>query len=140
MDKAKKELRVVLDTNILISALIFTGVLSKIVNLWKDGSVVPVLTKETFNEFREVLNYPKFSLTKTEINLILEEEILPYFEVVKVARSVKEVCRDRQDDKFISCAIAARADYIVSGDEDLLVLKKYGQTKIIFASEFLGQF
>jgi hypothetical protein len=140
MDKAKKELRVVLDTNILISALIFTGVLSKIVNLWKHGSVVPVLTKETFNEFREVLNYPKLSLTKTEINLILEEEILPYFEVVKVARSVKEVCRDRQDDKFISCAIAARADYIVSGDEDLLVLKKYGQTKIISASEFLGQF
>lgn len=140
MGKAKKGLKVVLDTNILISALIFTGMLSKIVNLWKDGSIVPVLTKETFNEFREVLNYPKFSLTKAEISAIIRQEILPYFEVVKAARNVKGVCRDPQDDKFISCAVSARADYIVTGDEDLLVLKQYGQTKIISASEFLGKF
>ncbi len=140
MGKTKKGLRVVLDTNILISALIFTGVLSKIANLWKDGSIVPVLTKQTFDEFREVLHYPKFSLTKTEISTIIRQEILPYFEVVKAARSIKGVCRDPQDDKFISCAVAARAAYIVTGDEDLLVLKEYGQTKIIPASIFLGKF
>ncbi|MBA4390561.1 MAG: putative toxin-antitoxin system toxin component, PIN family [Syntrophus sp. (in: bacteria)] len=140
MGKAKKALRVVLDTNILISALIFTGVLSKIVKLWKDGSIVPVLTKEIFHEFRAVLNYPKFSLTKAEINAILEQEILPYFEVVDTDITVKGVCRDPKDDVFISCAVAAHADYIVTGDEDLLVLKEYGQIKIIFASEFLRKF
>ena len=54
--------------------------------------------------------------------------------------NIEKICRDSQDDKFIACAVAAQADYIVSGDEDLLVLKKYEQIKIISASEFLKKF
>jgi predicted nucleic acid-binding protein len=50
---------------------------------------------------------------------------------------VKGVCRDPEDDKFISCAISVSADYIVSGDKDLFDLKQYKSTKIIKASDFL---
>jgi putative PIN family toxin of toxin-antitoxin system len=140
MGKAKKRLTVVLDTNILVSALLFHGELSRIVNLWKGGSILPVFKKETFAEFREVLHYPKFSLKEDELRTILEDEVLPFFEAVETENQIKRICRDSQDDKFIACAVAAEADYIVSGDKDLLVLNKYGQIKIISASEFLKKF
>jgi putative PIN family toxin of toxin-antitoxin system len=140
MGKAKKRLTVVLDANILVSALLFHGELSRIVNLWKGGSILPVFTKETFAEFREVLHYPKFSLKEDELRTILEDEVLPFFEAVETENQIKRICRDSQDDKFIACAVAAQADYIVSGDKDLLVLNKYGQIKIISASEFLKKF
>jgi putative PIN family toxin of toxin-antitoxin system len=140
MGKAKKRLTVVLDTNILVSALLFHGELSRIVDLCKGGSILPVFTKETFAEFREVLHYPKFSLKEDELRIILEDEVLPFFEAVETENRIKKICRDSQDDKFIACAVAARADYIVSGDKDLLVLNKYGQIKIISASEFLKKF
>jgi len=68
MGKGKKEVvRVVLDANILVSALLFKGELLKIVDLWKRGRITPVVSRETFHEFMRVLEYPKFSLTKTEI-------------------------------------------------------------------------
>jgi uncharacterized protein len=140
MGKAKKRLTVVLDTNILVSALFFQGELARIVTLWKSGSIQPVFTKETFAEFREILHYPKFSLREDEMRTILEDEVLPFFEAIEVEDKIGRTCRDSQDDKIIACAVAAQADYIVSGDKDLLVLKKYGQIKIISASEFLKKF
>lgn len=135
--KQEKVKRVVLDTNVLVSALLFRGELSKIVGLWQKGKIIPLISKETFNEFRTVLGYPKFSLTQEERDSIIEQEILPYFEIVQAVKEVKGVCRDPEDDKFISCAISASADYIVSGDKDLLDLKHYKSTKIIKASDFL---
>ncbi len=65
--KPKKIIRVVLDTNVLISALLFKGELSRIVGLWQKGKIVPVISKETFSELKTVLEYPKFSLSGAEI-------------------------------------------------------------------------
>ena len=138
--KEKQVKRVVLDTSILISALLFRGELSKIVGLWQKGGVIPVISKETFNELRTFLGYPKFSLTQEERDSIIEQEILPYFEIVEVVKEVKGISRDPEDDKFISSAISASADYIVSGDKDLLDLKHYKSTKIIKASDFLKMY
>jgi len=135
--KQEKVKRVVLDTNVLVSALLFRGELSKIVGLWQKGKIIPLISKETFSELRTVLGYPKFSLTQEERDYIIENEILPYFEIVQVVKEVKGVCRDPEDDKFISCAISASADYIVSGDKDLFDLKQYKSAKIIKASDFL---
>jgi putative PIN family toxin of toxin-antitoxin system len=140
MGMTKEGLKVVLDTNVLISALICVGGLSRIVNLWKNGTIIPVFTRNTFGEFRQALDYPKFSLTNAEISAIFEEEILPYFDVAETGNNIKGVFRDPQNDKFIARDVAGRADYIVSDDEDLLVLKKYRQGKILSASEFLRKF
>jgi len=135
--KQEKIKRVVLDTNVLVSALLFRGELSKIVGLWQKGKIIPVISKETFEELATVLQYRKFSLSKDEIKSVIEHEILPYFEIIEVVKAIKGVCRDPEDDKFISCAISASADYIVSGDKDLFDLKQYQSTKIIKASDFL---
>ena len=138
--KPKKIMRVVLDTNILISALLLKGELSRIVRLWQEDGIIPMISKETFDELRAVLEYPKFSLTAAEIKSIIKHEILPFFEVVNVSEYVKRVCRDPGDDKFISCAISANADFIVTGDKDLTDLKKYQSVRIIHASDFIKIF
>lgn len=137
MGKKKEKVRkVVLDTSVLISALLFKGELSKLVELWQKGKIVPVISRDTFQELRSVLAYPKFSLSQEEINTIIENEILPYFEVVEVTREIKGVCRHPADDKFISCALSASADYIVSGDRDLCDLNRYMSVRIITPSDF----
>jgi putative PIN family toxin of toxin-antitoxin system len=138
--KPKKIIRVVLDTNVLISTLLFKGELTKMVGLWQRGKMIPIISKETFDELRTVLEYPKFSLSRAEIKSMVEQEILPFFEVVNVSKHVKGACRDPKDDKFISCAISANADCIVTGDKDLSDLKKYQSVRIIHASDFIKVF
>lgn len=141
MGKKEKTIgRVVLDTNILVSALLFKGDLARIVDLWKKGKIIPVLSRETFAEFKAVLEYPKFSLTRQEIKVIIEEEFLPYFEVIEITEDVEGICRDTDDDKFIACAVSASADFIVTGDKDLLDMGKYKSVKIISASVLLKMF
>lgn len=141
MGKKEKTIgRVVLDTNILVSALLFKGDLARIVDLWKKGKIIPVLSRETFAEFEAVLEYPKFSLTRQEIKVIIEEEFLPYFEVIEITEDVEGICRDTDDDKFIACAVSASADFIVTGDKDLLDMGKYKSVKIISASVLLKMF
>lgn len=138
--KPKKIIRAVLDTNVLISALLFKGKLSRIVGLWQIGKIIPAISKEIFDELRTVLEYPKFSLTRAEIKSLIEQEILPFFEVVNVSQQVKGACRDPGDDKFISCAMSANADCIVTGDKDLSDLKKYQSVRVIHASDFIKMF
>jgi putative PIN family toxin of toxin-antitoxin system len=135
--KTKKRLRVILDTNVLVSALLFNGELSALVPLWKGGALIPVFSKETFAEFRSVLAYPKFKLTKDEIDSIIQEELLPYFEVVAGTQQVCGVCKDPHDDKFLSCAMAAHADLIVTGDQAFYELKKFKFVKIVSPAAFL---
>ncbi len=135
--KPKKIIRVVLDTNVLVSGLLFKGELSGIVELWQKGKIIPVISKETFDELRTVLEYPKFSLSRTEIKSLIEHDVLPFFEVVTVSKHVKGICRDPGDDKFISCALSASAGYIVSGDKDLCDLNRYKSARIVTPSDFL---
>lgn len=135
--KEKAIRKVVLDTNILISSILFKGTLSRIVDLWKDGKILPVISRETFHEFKTVLEYPKFKLTKGETKAIIEEEILPFFEIVEITNTVSGICKDPDDDKFIACALSASADFIVSGDKDLCDVVTHKSIKIISASHLL---
>ena len=81
-------MRIVLDTNAVISALLFRGVSSKLVSLWQNGLITPLLSREVLDEYLRVLSYPKFELSEKEIKELIQEEILPYAEVVKP----KDVC------------------------------------------------
>lgn len=135
--KAKKRLRVILDTNVLVSALLFRGELSSLVMLWKKGALIPIFSRETFAELRSVLAYPKFKLARDEIDRIIQEEVQPYFDVATSEQQVCGVCTDPHDDKFLSCAISARADMIVTGDQDLHQLGKFKSIKIISPAAFI---
>ena len=103
----------------------------------KRGKIVPAFSRETFDEFRTVLEYPKFTLTGGEIKSIIEEEVLPFFDIVEKVDEVSGVCKDPDDDKFIACALSASANFIVSGDKDLCDVGTYRTIKIIRASALL---
>jgi putative PIN family toxin of toxin-antitoxin system len=131
-------IRVVIDTNVLVSGLLFGGVPGKIRDLWITGRLVPLLSSETFTEFTRVLAYPKFSLSPAEITMLIEEELLPYAEIVDITEDATGACRDPKDDKFLALATSGKAAYIITGDQNLLVLQLFGQTSIITVSELLG--
>ena len=131
--------RAVLDTNVLVSALLFGGRLFPLRNAWRGGRVRLVLCRETVDEFLRVLAYPKFRLSAGEITFLIENEIIPFADVVDISGRVDAYCRDPEDDKFIRCALAGRCRYLVSGDEDLLSLGKVGTLRIVSPEKFLAR-
>jgi uncharacterized protein len=130
--------RVVLDTNAVISALLFSGVSSKLVSLWQNGLITPLLSREILDEYLRVLSYPKFELSEKEIKELIQEEILPYAEVVKPKRRLRVIQRDPADNKFLECAVAGKAGVIISGDKDLLSLGRYRRVRIQSPAQFLA--
>ena len=131
-------MRVVLDTNAVISALLFSGVSSKLVSLWQNGLITPLLSREVLDEYLRVLSYPKFELSEKEIKELIQEEILPYAEVVKPKRRLRVIERDPADNKFLECAVAGKARVIISGDKDLLSLGRYRKIRIQSPAQFLA--
>jgi putative PIN family toxin of toxin-antitoxin system len=138
MGKVKVK-RVVIDTNVVISALLFGGEPGELIPLWKSGRIKPLASKEMVDEYLRVLTYPKFGLTPEEINFLLYQEIVPYFEIVKAKPGRVIVGDDPSDDKFIRCAEAGRAKTIISGDQHLLRLKSFGAISILTPVQFLKE-
>ncbi len=128
----KKRLRVVLDTNVIVSALLFGGRLEFIRSSWKEGRLRPVFTEETLEELVRVFHYPKFGLSESEIDYLVYLELMPYAEVVEKKVELKgDTCKDREDVKFLECALSAKADLIISGDRDLLSLREIEGIRIV---------
>jgi len=128
---------IVVDTNVVISGLLFAGVPGKIVTLWQQKIIKPYISKNILNEYIRVLAYPKFQLTNKEIEYLIYQEILPYFEVITPFPDVQSLSNDPGDDKFIHCALAQSINTIVSGDSDLLDLQYFKSIRILIATEFL---
>jgi len=129
--------RVVIDTNVVVSALLFGGTPGKVIPIWKNGSIRPFTSKAIIQEYLRVFAYPKFELTEKEITYLLYQEIMPYFDVINVTAEMTYVPMDPTDDKFVLCALEADADNIISGDTHLLSLKKIGNTIVITPSQLL---
>ena len=117
---AVKIKRVVIDTNVLVSALLYKGLPSELHKLWQMNRIRPLYSKAIIEEYLRVLAYPKFKLTEQEIGYLFNYEILSCFEVIQVKPGKAYVKADPSDDKFIWCAIDGKAETIVSGDEHLL--------------------
>jgi uncharacterized protein len=130
-------IRAVLDTNVLVSALLFTGPPSQLVSAWQSGRLRPVLSADILEEYLRVLAYPKFKLTDHEIRGLIEEDLLPFIETVRPTPMTVPTLRDRDDLKFIACAKSARARWLVSGDDDLLSLGTVESIEIVSVATFL---
>ena len=128
--------RVVIDTNVLISCLLFGGRLSFLRDLWVEKKIIPLLSRETFDEFRRVLTYSKFSLSPQEIHAVIENEILQYFDVIDTVETITGICRDPHDEKFLAVAERGKASYVVTGDQDLLELQTFRSVRIVTPKEF----
>ena len=134
------KIKVVIDTNVIISAILFGGIPAELMSLWKNGRIKPLASKEIIDEYIKVLTYPKLELTEAEINYILYNEILPYFDIVEIKDTPVIIKVDPSDDKFIHCAKTGKAKTIITGDQHLLNLKTYQKIKILTPTEFLKNF
>ena len=127
-------MRIVVDTNVLVSGILFGGRPAELIRFVLMHAVSAVATQEIIEEYQSTLDYllEKYGGRKVSIPLDI---ICSAMEIIPAQSRVK-VCRDPDDDKFISCAMDGRCYYIVSGDKDLLTLKKYRDVKIVTVSEF----
>lgn len=133
-------IRAVLDTNVVISALLFSGPPSHLVSAWQSGRLRPVVSAPMLDEYLRVLAYPKFRLTESDIRGLLEDDLLPFIETVVVSPSVAPTVRDPDDVKFISCALTGGVRWLVSGDDDRLSLRRVKSVEIVTVTTFLQQF
>lgn len=128
-------MKVVIDTNIWISFLIGKK-LSGLQSLLVSGKVSLVYCDELIEEIREVTKRPKlakyFPIADVELLLSFMATIGKSYEL----GSIPAVCRDAKDDYLLALAVNSKANYLVSGDNDLLTLKKVGKTKIVTVAEF----
>ena len=132
-------IRAVLDTNVVVSALLFSGPPSRLISAWQSGRLRLVVSAPILDEYIRVLAYPKFKLTNTEIRWLLEEELIPFIETVTAVPTNIPDLRDPDDAKFITCAVAAGVRWLVSGDDDLLSLHHVESVDILSVTAFLQQ-
>lgn len=127
-------LRVVLDSNILISAYVFGGKPETILQQVVDEKIEGITSQILVSEFLDVLR-KKFGVTKAQI-LEIKEEIEDAFETVFPTETLK-ITRDDDDNRVLEAAVEGNCKYIVTGDKELLGLKSYQSVKIVTADQFL---
>ena len=133
---------VVLDTNLVLSALVFAGGrLAALRVAWQSGRCVPLVSQATASELMRVLGYPKFKLSEADRAELLAD-YLPYCRGVRIPPGLPKLphCRDVNDQMFIELAAAGKADFLVTGDKDLLVLAPGFRRRIVTADAFLASF
>lgn len=131
--------RAVLDTNVVLSALVFgTGTLVALRRRWQSRRFTPLVSKATAGEVIRVLAYPKFHLSAGERENLLSD-YLPFCETVLVPDPPPRTprCRDPLDVPFLELALAGEADLLVTGDRDLLSVAPGLPCPIVNADTFL---
>ena len=127
-------MKIVIDTNVIISGVFFGGYPKEVIEAVKEDKVTAYATQEIIDEYEETVhemivrkqghfNTTRFSLFTSKLQLVEKIDIEP-------------ICRDPNDDKFIACADSVKAKYIINGDKDFLYLYRRGNIKIITAKEF----
>ncbi len=129
-------MRIVLDTNVFVSGVFFTGPPYEILDAWRRGEVHIVLSVEIFEEYERVTEELRPEFPNVDFRYWLELAAA-HGELWPGLRLPYPVCRDPDDDKFLACAAAARVKRIVSGDKDLLVLSGYQGIEIIKPKDFV---
>ncbi len=116
--------RVVFDTNVVLSALLFSsGRLSWLRSHWSEGNCIPLISRSSASELARVLQYPKFHLS-LEDRLELLADYLPFCETVEIIQSCPLTCRDANDQLYLDLAQSGKAELLVTGDQDLLALAR----------------
>ena len=129
-------LRIVLDTNVLVSATIGKGKPRDLLMLARRRQFLLIISEQIVEEFSEILQRPGFKTTRREIREA-EDALVKIGKMIKVTSKRKVVEEDPDDDVFINAALDGNADYIVSGDYHLLNLAGYKGVKIASVADML---
>jgi putative PIN family toxin of toxin-antitoxin system len=131
--------KVVLDTNVFISGVFFTGPPHRILEAWRDSRIQIVISPHILEEYQRVgetlaSKFPDIDLQPIFDLLTLNAE------VVASKTLAEPICRDPDDDKFLACALTSGAQYIISGDKDLLTASGYKGLEVVSPRRFVDDF
>lgn len=144
----ENKLRVVIDTNLVISGTISpNGIPSQLLTSWAIGDFNWILTEHTYDEIKDVLERDtiknKYHIDEAETKVFLDNlAVCAEFIIPIPEESLSIHVRDPKDDKFLACALGGNCDYLITGDEDLLILNgksELGKLQIVKAAEFLNR-
>ena len=135
-------MRVVADTNIVVSGLLWRGKPRQILDAARDGIIELFTSPMLLEELEEVLTRPKFVAMLEAADVTAHELVLGYAAlttVIEVDQIEPVILADRDDDDVLACALTAQGDVIVSGDSHLLDLKQHHAIRILRAAELLAE-
>lgn len=132
-------MRVVVDTNVFVSGVFFTGPPFAILEAWRDGKVQLAISEEIFDEYQRVgkalaEQYPAINLRPVLDLVIVRAKLFPSLTLSE------PVCEDPDDDKFLACALASKSKVIVSGDKHLLKVSGYRGIRVVNPRQFVDTY
>ena len=130
-------MRVVFDTNIIISGLLFPGKQRHLLNYVIDHTLELIISHPIIEEINDVINRDKFKVHR-ELSIITVAEIIELAKLVYPTMKLNIVENDPDDNAILECAVEGGAQYIITGDSDLLIIKEYAGITIIDSSSFLS--
>ena len=128
------KIKIIVDTNILISATFYAGFVKKILDELDDKNFIICANSDIVEEYYRTKD-KMISKKLGRFNEKFFQDFLNKLQSFEIVSDLK-ICRDSKDDKFLNCAIDAKAIYIVSGDKDLLTIKNFCGIEIMTAREF----
>ena len=131
-------MRIVIDTNMLVSGVFFGGFPRKILSAVVSRKITACATAEIINEYEEIVQ-EMIDRKQGHIDKAILTPLINAMEIIEPITHV-EICRDPDDDKFLGCAKDSHALYIVSGDKDLLVMEEYENIQIMTAKDFYEKY
>ena len=129
-------MKVVLDTNVLISGILWEGNESRVLKLCKTNDLKSITSAQIIWELEGVLSRKKFDLSQNEVNLAVAL-VLSFSKLVRPKTRIDVIGQHPEDNRILECAIEGKADLIITGDAHLLALKEYSGIKIMNARDFL---
>jgi putative PIN family toxin of toxin-antitoxin system len=129
--------RIIIDTNLWISFLI-TNDFNKLDHFLNSDKYLVVFSDELFDEFLEVVHREKFVRYFNDLNIKILVEIINEKALFVKVFSIVNICRDVKDNFLLSLAIDGDVDYLITGDNDLLILKHYKKTSILTINDFIS--
>lgn len=132
-------MKIVLDTNVFVSGVFFSGPPYQILKAWRDGKVQLVISQEILEEYQRVGEILAYQFPGVDLGPILEL-LTVKAELTQVPSLPGPVCDDPDDDKFLACALASNSEVIISGDKHLLKVSGYCGINVLRPRKFLDDF
>ncbi len=135
----KNNIKIIFDVNIWVSAFISPNMEKRVQAIILQDEVEIIICSELLEELKQTLQRYKFKKYLSSERILLAIELVEQSSTVINLKSVVELCRDHKDDYLLALAKDAQADFLLTGDKDLLVLNPFEKTQIIKLSEYLEQ-
>jgi uncharacterized protein len=131
--------KVVLDTNVLVSGVFFGGPPHKILEAWRDGKIQLLLSPSILDEYQKVMRELAVQFPGVKVEALIDF-IIVHSEIILPLSLPPIIQADPSDDKFLECAVAGEAACIVTGDKHLLKLLKFREISILRPREFVEDY